>query len=449
MIGSTPSLTQFNPHDVPYQYDVIKDIRTEYDYGKGVHEVLLSGSVGSAKSLLMAHIIVTHCLMYPRARFGRGRRALPDLKATLFQKIKEHIEPCMKEGRDYKLNESTAYIQFSNKSEIISKSWADTHYTKMRSLELSGFAIEELTEDDDNEHAYRELIMRIGRLPHVPEQLMICATNPDGQSHWAYKHFILKPTETRHTYYSVTTDNKFLPKSYVDKLKEDMDPKMVERMIYGKWVDIAGETVYYQYSRESHFKDRDYQPNPSYPIYFSFDFNVGEGKPMSVVFFQYINDHFHFFDEVVVDGARTQSTMEECWERGLLSIPCTMFMAAGDASGKNNSPTSNMSSYEIIKEFLVAKHVRHQMCYLPSNPPIKRRHNLVNAYLKNSEGRVRVSVYKKCAVLDEGFRLVKLKDGGQYLEDDSKRFQHVTTAAGYGINYCWVTKDQSSKSFQL
>ena len=168
MIGSTPSLTQFNPHDVPYQYDVIKDIRTEYDYRKGVHEVLLSGSVGSAKSLLMAHIIVTHCLMYPRARFGIGRRALPDLKATLFQKIKEHIEPCMKEGRDYKLNESTAYIQFSNKSEIISKSWADTHYTKMRSLELSGFAIEELTEDDDNEHAYRELIMRIGRLPHVP-----------------------------------------------------------------------------------------------------------------------------------------------------------------------------------------------------------------------------------------------------------------------------------------
>jgi len=35
--------------------------------------------------------------------------------------------------------------------------------------------------------------------------------------------------------------------------------------------------------------------------------------------------------------------------------------------------------------------------------------------------------------LAEGFSLTKLKDGAQYIEDDSKRYQHITTAAGYGI----------------
>lgn len=404
----------------------------------------------SAKSLLMAHIIVTHCLFNKRARFGIGRHALPDLKATLFQKIKEHIQDDLREGIDYKLNDSTGYIRFSNGSEIISRSWADKNFMKCRSLELSGFAIEELTEHEDNEHAYKELMMRVNRLPHVPEQLMIAATNPDGPAHWAYKHFILNPTPTRHTYYSVTSDNRFLPASYVAKLKEDLDPKMVERMIYGRWVDIAGETIYYQYDSATHYIKLDYEVNDQYPVYFSFDFNVGHGKPMSVIFFQYINDTFHFFDEVVMDGARTESTMQEALERGLFKLNCNGYRACGDASGKANSANSNVSNYEIIETFLITNRIRHTMCYLKSNPPIKTRHNLVNAYLKNSEGRVRVRVYKKAKTLDEGFRLVKLKNGGQYIEDDSKPYQHITTAAGYGIHYCNLTKQgRESQTIQL
>lgn len=449
-MSSTPSISQFNPHDVPYQYKVIEDVRQNFDYGLGVHEVLLSGSVGSAKSLLMAHLIVTHCLFYAKARFGIGRRALPDLKATLFQKIKEHIDADLVEGVDYKCNDSTGYIKFSNGSEIVSKSWADTNFQKVRSLELSGFAIEELTEHEDNELAYKELLMRVNRLPHVPEQLMISATNPDGPAHWAYKHFILKPSSTRHTYYSITSDNKFLPPSYIAKLKEDLDPKMVQRMIFGRWIDIAGETVYYQYDRTIHWRDEDYRIDASYPIYFSFDFNVGEGKPMSAVFFQYIQDTFHVYDEVILEGARTESTMQEAYERGLFIQPCTEYRACGDASGKANSANSNMSNYEIIEAFLRAKGIRHKMCYLPSNPPIKRRHNLMNAYLKNAEGRVRMWLYRKATTTEEGMRLVKLKSGGQYVEDDSKSYQHVTTALGYGVNYCNLVKhDSQSRTIQL
>lgn len=441
MKTSTPKISEFDPRDVPYQYQVIKDVRRKYDYKLGAHEILLSGSVGSAKSILMAHLILTHCLTYPKARACIARRALPDLKQTLFLKIKEHMEGDLVRGVDYDIHESSAHIQFANGSEIISRSWADKHYSKLRSLELSCAAIEELTENDTQD-AFDELKMRVNRLSHVPEHFTIAATNPDSPSHWAYKYFMLSESSTRHVYYSVTSDNKFLPESYIRKLKEDLDPKMVERMVYGKWLDIAGETVYYQYDRDTHFKNEDYRVQSQHPIYITWDFNIGEGKPMSVIAYQYIDDTFHFFDEFVVHGARTEVMMEEIWNRGIFDNKVPYFGIQGDATGSHRSTNSNWSNYEIIFQYLDRKGIKYEKQILRLNPPIKKRHNIVNAYLKNSYGHVRVYLYKKCKVADEGCRLVKLKEGGHYIEDDSKYYQHITTAMGYGINYLTLIKER-------
>lgn len=433
---------------MPYQYEVIRDVRTKYDYSTGAHEILLSGSVGSAKTVLMAHIIVTHCLMNPGARVLIGRRALPDLRDTLYAKIIEHIGQDLREGIDYKANNRRVYVKFSNGSEIISRSWADTNVTKVRSLDLSMAAIEELTENDEDDF-YTEISLRVGRLPHVKEQIIINATNPDSPSHWAYKRFMLDNNSNRHVYYSLTEQNKFLPKQYIEKLKRDLDPKMAERMLYGRWIDIAGETIYYQYDSTINFKKKKYKIDKNYPIHFSFDFNIGEGKPLSVVFFQYIDDTFHFFDEVIVDGLRTESACVEAFDRGLFSHDVPYYCLHGDATGKARTTASNKHNYEIIQEFLDVKGIRYKYQVLPSNPPIKTRHLICNAYMKNLEGAVRLYVWD-CATLDEGFRLTKLKKGAQYIEDDSKRYQHCTTAAGYGIYYCNLVKSRGqSGTIQL
>jgi hypothetical protein len=191
MNGSTPSLTEFDPYRVPYQARVLEDIRHNFDYSLGVHEVLLSGSVGSAKSILLAHLLVTHCLLYPKARGLLGRKAMPDLKDTLVQKVLEHIGDDLKEGEDYEYNRTKASFHFSNGSELLSRSWADKNFKKLRSLELSCAGVEELTENDINYWPfYSELKMRVGRLPHIKENWIVCATNPDSPSHPAFEYFI-------------------------------------------------------------------------------------------------------------------------------------------------------------------------------------------------------------------------------------------------------------------
>lgn len=429
MNTSTPSFSAFVP--LPYQMRVIDSIYS-LDYQIGAHEFLLSGSVGSAKSILLAHCVISHCLRYKRARVLVGRYSLPDLRLTIWRKILEHLEGI---GIDYSVNNSRLEIRFPNGSEIICRSWADGNFTRMRSLELSAAIIEEICEQDDDEglDIYNEIKMRVGRLPHIKENWIISATNPSSPSHWAYKYFIQSKSPTRHVYYSVTTDNPYLPPQYIEQLKRDLSPKMAQRMIYGQWIDIAGEVVYSEYDSSVQFKrDTDYKVNPSYPIMLSWDFNIGEGKPMSMCCLQYIDGVFHVFDEVVIDGARTADTIEELDNNGLLK-PEWQYTICGDAAGKHRDTRGSRSDWDIITKELQNRNLRVTFMVPPSNPGVRNRHNRVNAYCKNAEGQVRLFVYDKAPTVDEGLRLVKLKPGANYIEDDSKRYQHVVCALGYAI----------------
>lgn len=439
-VSSIPSFTEFSPDHIPYQRDVIRFINKEFDFSLGILEILLSGSVGSAKSLLAAHIAVAHCLKYPGAQALYGRRSLPDLKETIFQTTVDHLvgSKGLIENKHYFIKYNTAKITFCNGSKIISRSWADKKYKKFRSLTLSLAIIEELTENDEkDQEAYKEISMRVGRLPHVPKSFMISCTNPDGPDHWAYKRFIARKHKRRKVFYSRTDQNPFLPKSYIDGLKEDLDPKMVRRMVFGEWLHITGETIYHQYSPEN-FIDDNYEVKPHLPIWVCFDFNIALGKPLSSAVMQFDEEgHCHIFGEAVVEGLRTIQNCEHLAEKGYLDYP-NPYIIGGDAAGKNKDTRNNKSDYDIIRSFFNKYEGPHGFLDFEqrvplANPPIKKRHNTVNAYCLNANEKRRLFVYKTAPTADEGLRLTKLKKGTTYIEDDTPSYQHITTAIGYGI----------------
>jgi len=428
----TPNLTEFRP--LPTQWQVLRDIKKNFDYDLGTHEVLLSGSVGSAKTLLLAHLACAHALAFPGAHVGIGRRTKPELKETLVHIIYEHLDGIIDQG----YNKTTANFKLPNGSRITSFSWADGSYKKFRSHEFSMFLVEELTEND-RDLFYQEMYQRVGRDNGIKEKIICAATNPDDPSHWAYKRWFIEKKETRHVYFSKTSENPYLPESYVEQLEANLDPQMARRMLYGEWLSIAQDVIYYAYDRARNYVEQPYKVDNRFPIHLCFDFNIGEGKPMSACLFQKIGNIFHVFAEVIVLGSRTQDQMEEMAARGLLDYPTT-YIINGDATGKRNDTRSVQSDYDIIKKFLAnyrpksGRAINFEMKVPMSNPPIRTRHNILNAQFLNEKGQVRLFVHN-CKTVDEGLRLTKLKPGAQYLEDDSKAapYQHVTTALGYGV----------------
>jgi hypothetical protein len=425
-----PTITEFDPRKIKWQLECTRFIRKEYDYSLGSLEVLLSGSVGSAKSLEMAHLVATHCLMYPNAEVLLGRLAMPHLKQTILQMIIDHL------GDDvpYSVNMTTGIITFPNKSKIVPVSWQDKKFKKVRSYQPSMIAIEELTESDTNE-AYRELRMRLGRRPDIPESIMIMATNPDSPSHWVHEEIIQRQNQSRRVFYSVTEQNPFLPKTYVETLKETLSDKEVRRMIYGEWVDLVTEVIYYNYKKDINYVNEEYVYNPRYPIDLCFDFNIGIGKPLSAGLGQYIGGHFHCSKDYVIHGARTQDVLEEMADNGEFDH-INRIRVFGDAAGKHSDTRANRSDYDIIYKFLENFSGKRGRLYIEKcvprgNPRIRDRHNLANAMFQNANGKVNVTVYKGADVTDKGFRLAKLKKNGNYIEDDTDEHQHITTARTY------------------
>jgi hypothetical protein len=241
-----------------------------------------------------------------------------------------------------------------------------------------------------------------------------------------------------------------LPKTYIEQLKKDLDPKEARRMLYGEWVEIDKERIYYAYDSEKNFIKSDYVINPAWPITISFDFNIGHNKPMSCVFGQFDpnKEIFHFFDEVIIHGARTESVLEDAAGRGLLDHNVT-YEVYGDATGAARHTNSLHSDYDIIRNFLDKykrkdqRGLQYNMQVPLSNPPIRERHNHVNAYCLNTVGQRRLFVYQKCKILHEGMKLTALKEGSQYIEDDSKHYQHCTTAIGYKVVFKHRTNGQT------
>tara|TARA_R110000868_G_C10972548_1_gene770432 strand:- start:22679 stop:24046 length:1368 start_codon:yes stop_codon:yes gene_type:complete len=435
---STPLFAEFNPYEIEWQGQATEAYET-FDYSTGIYEQFYSGSIGSAKTIEHIHLIVRHCLENKGACYLMLRRVLKDLKRTSWKVLLAHLAEMPMYIRSYNISNLT--ITFWNGSTIMGDSYDKGDYEKFRSLELSGADFEEANEAP--KEAYEAVKMRVGRVPSVKNNIITSRSNPDEPSHWLYEYFI-EDTEhkNKEVFYSLTEQNPFLPKWYIQNLKEDLDPLMARRMLKGEWLSIRGEMPYYAYDSEKQFKKKEkYIIDPNYPLDFFHDFNIGEGKPMSSGYGQMIGDTFHIARTFIVEGFNTDEIIDEMIDSGALEL-ITKVRVFGDRNGKNNDTRGNKTDYDIIKSKLQKFRKKNQQAIsvemqVPNiNPPIRSRQNIVNAHCLNDNGKIRLYIYSEAKMADKGLRLTKLKKGSTYQEDDSKgnEFQHVTTAIGYYIH---------------
>jgi hypothetical protein len=241
---------------------------------------------------------------------------------------------------------------------------------------------------------------------------------------------------TRLVFYPRSEDNPFLDPIYISELKKDIPYLEQQRLLEGKWISIRGKSLYHSYSKQRNYRDYEYEVDPRYPIYCSWDFNIGHGKPLSMSVSQFIDDTLHIFAEVVIEGSNTEQSCDELADLGILEYR-TDFFICGDATGRHRDTRSNVHDYDIIERFF-GRYRRKDESRLNyknitpiSNPQIRERIKVVNAYCYNANKEVRLFVYKGAPTASEGLMLTKAKPGSKFQEDDTKRYQHITTTIGY------------------
>ena len=227
-----------------------------------------------------------------------------------------------------------------------------------------------------------------------------------------------------------------LPPDYVSRLQARYDDRSFRRYVLAQWVTLVEHNIYYSYSGSS--KNGNVDPkleiSPRKPLLWAHDFNIGANKPMSSVLCQ-VSDGISpqgiqrkglvCLDEIVIDTSNTQEVIAEFKQRGYGEHPGGV-VVYGDASGYARDTRGTMTDYMLLSSAgFIAQNVPR------TNPPVRERHNAVNTMLCSAIGDRRIKVHPRCKTLLAGLESARLKDGTRYIEDDTNRSQHVTTALGY------------------
>jgi len=295
------------------------------------------------------------------------------------------------------------------------------HYERLSGLEVGWYWADEVWQT--KQEAIDILNARLrDRKMERPQALF--TTTLDDPSTWMYTRFVENyEPDLQQVIYAKTEANPYLPDGYLQTLKATYSEATFKRMVLAEWVALDSEKIYTSFNRELHVGPCELEPN--LPLFWSHDFNIGYGKPMSSIILQYHAkaDLFCVLDEIILDRSDTNDAVTEFQYR-YRNFP--EVIVYGDATGNARDTRSKVTDYEIL-----AKAGFQNQKVPRANPPIRERHNVVNALLQDANGTTRIRIDPKCRTLIKGLDTTKLKKGSGYIEDDSTREQHVTTALGY------------------
>lgn len=291
---------------------------------------------------------------------------------------------------------------------------------------------------------YENLIARI-RQPEARYKFMTLTGTPEDLN-WGYDTFkacepngepILNMGIKTQLITAPTTENYHLGEDYFNMLYSQYDDKMIQAYLYGRFVAMSTSAVYHAFDRRTHVKDLNF--SPVWKTALSFDFNV---DPMSVLIIQYIGlSRYTFFTRVISEvNLRGSNTQEACREaqRRLREFGFDYQSSYLEIYGDASHPRSTTSNQPDITDYtIIRKEFPNATFLIPTvNPPVKRRHNIVNGLLKNSKNKYYVEIDHSCRELIKDFEQCKYKPGSLAIEDKSDPLRtHKADAFGYFANY--------------
>ena len=260
----------------------------------------------------------------------------------------------------------------------------------------------------------------IGRMRGADDCEIAIVSSPEG-FHYCHYIFCEQGNDDRHLIHGKTTDNPYLPDSYISLLESNYDETMLQAYRDGQFVNISALSTYYSFERSKNVKECEY--DRSLPIRIGLDYNV---DPMCAVLGQlYSKNQVRIFDEVSLSH---QGQGDLLTERMCATIkekyPNSNYIVYPDASGFQRHTSAMYSDIDILKQNGFQVKVRK------SNPPVINRVNSVNRML---EGNTLID--PRCKVLIQDLEKVTNKQGTRDIDKSNKLLSHSSDALGYFLEW--------------
>lgn len=320
------------------------------------------------------------------------------------------------------------------------------NHMKCRGMNLAFAGIDEIDtiRTDIADGAWKTCQSRLRKGNQDEIMQLFTTSTPEGYG-FLYNYFEKNgDKENRRLIRARTQDNPFLPDDYVQTLRDDYPPELIEAYLEGKFTNLTSGVVYTSFDRRNNNTELDYEwvlnqestfpHNPKFTLHVGQDFNVG--KCYSAI-------------HIIIDGkpyaiaeiAESKNT-EQVVSRLLDLYPDRKIKVYPDSSGKNER--SNASQTDIT----LLKNAGFQLSYPNKNPFVRDRVGSVNAMLCNSNNIRKYFINtSKCPVLTESLeQQVYDKHGAPDKNHDQ---DHPVDAIGYFIHRMYPLKRAGTKKIQI
>lgn len=160
-------------------------------------------------------------------------------------------------------------------------------------------------------------------------------------------------------------------------------------------------------------------------------------------------DKLYLLDEIVLESAISKQSALEFVEK-YKDQKNKHVLIYGDPAGKAGEKHGHASDYTDIEGVLKSHGWQYTRKVKPAHPAIKDRQNAVRTKILTASGESTLFVNPLTAPwCHKGLATVQLQAGSTFQEDQKNKYQHITTAIGYCIDYEWPQGKQYASSFKL
>jgi hypothetical protein len=215
----------------------------------------------------------------------------------------------------------------------------------------------------------------------------------------------------------------------VAKARATMDPRDFDEQFNAVWQN-AGGGVWHAFTRE--FNVRPCERRDNLPIIVGQDYNR---TPMCWTLSHRLGEVFETFDELILNNATTERTMEELWRRYGHHKGGWQFY--GDASARSHTTKGEFSDYAIVWNHPRFQQAGRTCHYLSANPSHHDRFAAGNARLATADGVHRAFIDPRCVHLIEDLEMRSYIPDTMKLPENEGGRGHCSDSWSYPIFRIW------------
>jgi hypothetical protein len=276
-------------------------------------------------------------------------------------------------------------------------------------LTFVGFDEFDVESEKNCELAFRKAI---GRMRGCQNPALYIVTTPEGYKH-TYRLFVEK--KVGKLIQAKTTDNIYIPDSYIQSLRDNYDAVLLDQYLNGKFVNIATMRAYYVFDRKLH-TIKNYKPSAD-DVHIGIDFNV---DPMTCTFSEFKDGRLVVYDELYLRNSNTFRITELISERTKDKKAVYVYP---DLTGRARKTSAAITDLQILQK--AGFTLRGDR-----NPRVKDRVACVN----NAIEKGRVVIDERCKYLIRDLEQVGKDTYGEIDKGDGM-LTHISDGLGYKISY--------------